>query len=109
MDTAEAMELWLQLAVPGACVLALLASAVRVKRYSRRHVVIRLTIGGRGLYFSRTPDGIWCRLRLRRHTPRCGWPEPGDEPPDMGVREPRTPQGRGPVTAARLDSAQTRR
>lgn len=68
------MELWLQLALAGACVLALLTSAVRVKRYSRQHVVVRLTIGGRGLYFSRTPDGIWCRLRLRRHAPRCCGP-----------------------------------
>jgi hypothetical protein len=99
------MELWLQLAVPGVCVMALLASAVRVKRYSRQHVVARLTIFGRGLYFSRTPDGIWCKLRLRRHVPRCCWPERGDEPPDMGVREPRNPPGRGPVTAVRLDRA----
>ena len=52
------METWLQLAVAGLAVLLLLASALRVKRYSRRHVEIRFTVAGRGLYFSRTPDGI---------------------------------------------------
>ena len=97
------METWLQLAVAGLAVLLLLASALRVKRYSRRHVEIRFTVAGRGLYFSRTPDGIWCKLRLRRHTPRCGWPESGDQPPDNGVRESRKPPGGGPVGSVRLD------
>lgn len=97
------METWLQLAIASLSVLGLLASALRVKRYSRRHVEIRVTVAGRGLYFSRTPDGIWCKLRLRRHTPRCYWPEPGDQPPDCGVREPRNPPGGGPVGSVRLD------
>ena len=99
------MELCLQLTVPSACVLLLLASALRVRRYSRGHVAMRLTIVGRGLYFSRTPDGIWCRLRLRRCAPTCCAPRPGDEPPDIGVREPRNPPGPAPVAAACLDSA----
>ena len=95
--------MWLQSAVPVACVLLLLASALRVKRYSRQHTAISLAVAGRGLYFSRTPDGIWCKLRLHRHSPRCCWPERGDQPPDIGVREPRNPPRDGPVTSIRLD------
>ena len=96
------MDAWLQLAIAAVCVL-LVVSALHVKRYSRQHIEIRLTVVGRGLYFSRTPDGIWCKLRLRRHAPRCCWPERGDQPPDIGVREPRNPRGDGPVMTVRLD------
>jgi len=69
-----------------------------VRRYSGSHVVAQLAIGGRGLYFSRTADGAWWRLRLRPCRRVCedrsGWGEP---PPDSGVREPRRPQGPRPL------------
>jgi hypothetical protein len=84
-----------------ACVsLAVLAATggLSVRRYSGAHVVAHLAVAGRGLYFSRTPDGIWWRLRLRPCRRRCedrsGW---GDPPPDVGVREPRRPLGPGPL------------
>jgi hypothetical protein len=77
-----------------------LAYGLRVRRYSRGHVVAELTVRGRGLYYSRTPDGIWWRIRLRA---RCGAPGPASppvEPPDAGVREPRRPRGPRPPTLA---------
>jgi hypothetical protein len=90
---------WLLLTV-FVCVVVLAASrALAVKRYSAAHVVAQLAVRGRGLYFSRTPDGVWWRLRLRRCRRVCedrgAWGEP---PPDSGVREPRRPVGPGPVT-----------
>jgi hypothetical protein len=68
------------------------------------HVVAQLAVGGRGLYFNRTPDGVWWRLRLRRRA--CGHRGGGGEPPpDSGVREPRRPQGPGPLAGlVELDS-----
>ena len=76
-----------------AAVAALVGSgALRVRRYSAVHVDGRLAVAGRGLFFSRTPDGVWWRLRLRRCRrvleDRDGWGEP---PPEGGVREPRRP------------------
>jgi hypothetical protein len=76
-----------------------------VRRHSRRHVTAHVAIGQRGLFFSRTPDGVWWRLRLRpcdrRYEDRSGW---GDPPPDARVREPRRPLGTGPrASAVRLD------
>jgi hypothetical protein len=72
-----------------------------VRCYSGTHVVAQLAIAGRGLYFSRTPDGAWWRLRLRPCRRVCedrgGWSEP---PPDSGVREPRRPLGPGPIAGA---------
>ena len=69
-----------------------------VRRYSGSHVVAELAVGGRGLFFSRTPDGVWWRLRPRPCRRVCedrgGWGEP---PPDSGVREPRRPPGPGPL------------
>ncbi len=95
---------WLAAIVP--IVLAAgLAGGLRVHRFSPGHVTARLTVAGRGLYFSRTPDGDWWALRLRRRC-RAASPPPGpaDAPPDIGVREPRRPPGSGPVAAgARLD------
>jgi hypothetical protein len=82
-----------------------LAGGLRVRRFSPGHITARLTVAGRGLYFSRTPDGDWWALRLRRRC-RAASPPPGpaDAPPDIGVREPRRPPGPGPVAgAARLD------
>ena len=95
------MVLWVAVA---ACVsLAVLAATggLSVRRYSGAHVVAHLAVASRGLYFSRTPDGIWWRLRLRPCRRRCedrsGW---GDPPPDVAVREPRRPLGPGPWAAA---------
>jgi len=60
---------------------------------------VQLAIRGRGLFFSRTPDGTWWRLRLRPRPcrdaceDRAGW---DDAPPDGAVREPCRPLGPGP-------------
>jgi hypothetical protein len=92
-------------------VIVLTASGgLTVKRYSGAHLVAQLAGRGRGLYFSRTPDGVWWRLRLRPCRRVCedrwGWGEP---PPDSGVREPRRPLGPGPATSVsacgRIDAA----
>jgi hypothetical protein len=94
------MTLWLAMA--GAFLVGLgVANAVSVRRYSRRHVAGEIALRGRGLFFSRTPDGTWWKLRLRSH--RCGTAYPaewGDAPPDGGVREPRRPPGLGPFGGA---------
>jgi hypothetical protein len=37
----------------------LLGAGLRVRRRGPGHVVAQLTLAGRGLYFSRTPDGDW--------------------------------------------------
>jgi hypothetical protein len=91
------MLLWLLLASLLAVVVLTVTGGLSVRRYSGRHVVAQLAVRSRGLYFSRTPDGVWWRLRLRRCRRVCenrgAWGEP---PPDSGVREPRRPQGRGP-------------
>jgi hypothetical protein len=98
-DTAV-MPLWL--AVVGAFGAGLiLADAVSVRRYSRGHIAGEIALGGRGLFFSRTPDGTWWSVRLRRR--RCGMThlaDSGDAPPDGGVREPRPPPGSGPRSSA---------
>jgi len=83
-------------------VIALAASgALMVRRYSASHVVAQFAIAGRGLYFSRTPDGTWWRLRLRTcrrvYEDRSGWGEP---PRASGVREPRRPLAPGPSAAS---------
>jgi hypothetical protein len=74
---------------------------VLLVRHSAVWVDAQLTIAGRGFYFSRTPDGVWWRFRLRarrcRFEDRSGWGEP---PPDVGVREPRRPLGPDPLAAA---------
>ena len=89
------MTLWM--AVAGGFLAGLvLANAVSVRGYSPRHLAGEVALRGRGLFFSRTPDGTWWRLRLR--TRRCettypaGW---DDAPPNGGVREPRRPPGPG--------------
>jgi hypothetical protein len=75
--------------------------SVTVRRYSSAHTALQVTVRGRGLYYSRTPDGTWWRLRLRKHIPNCPPPvDPGDSGPDIGVREPRRPLGPGPLTGA---------
>jgi hypothetical protein len=91
---------WVALVIVGplAAAAVLAGSGVlRVHRYSAVHVDGRLAVAGRGLFFSRTPDGVWWRLRLRpcRRVPeeRDGWGEP---PPQGGVREPRRPLGPAP-------------
>ena len=90
--------IWLASVIP---LLALVAAGTRVRRYSATHVAVRVTVAGRGLYFSRTPDGTWSRLRLRRRRcpPTSFWAPP-EPPPQSGVREPRRPFGPGPSGAA---------
>ncbi len=97
------MSPWIVAVVP--IVLAAgLAGGLRVRRFSPGHITARLTVDGRGLYFSRTPDGDWWALRLRRRCPAASMASgPPDEPPDIGVREPRRPLGGGPSGAARLE------
>ena len=72
-----------------------------IRRYSATHVAAQLGIASRGLYFSRTADGAWWRLRLRPcrrvREDRSEWGEP---PPRSGVREPRRPLGPGPIAGA---------
>jgi hypothetical protein len=92
---------WVVLVTLGTVVVvaALVGSgALRVHRYSSVHVDGRLAVAGRGVFFSRTPDGLWWRLRLRRCRRvlenRDGWGEP---PADCGVREPRRPLGPPPL------------
>jgi hypothetical protein len=84
-----------------AATLSLLVAGVRVHRFSRGHLTVQVALAGRGLYVSRTPDGVWWAVRIRRR--RCApasW-YPGDEPPPAsGVREPRRPIGPAPRTAA---------
>jgi len=91
---------WVVLVILGSLlvVAALVGSGVlRVRRYSSAHVDGRLAVAGLGLCFSRTPDGVWWRLRLRpcgrALGDRDGWGEP---PPEGGVREPRRPLGSPP-------------
>jgi hypothetical protein len=94
------MTVWLAIAgafVFGVCV----ANAVSVRRYSPRHVVGEVALGGRGVFFSRTPDGTWWRLRLRSRRCTTTAPDDWDDlPPDDGVREPRRPVGPGPLTSS---------
>jgi hypothetical protein len=96
--------IWLLAAVVLSTGLVAVLAAVgwlAVRRYSGSHLVAHFAIAGRGLYFSRTPDGSWWRLRLRPRGRVCedrgGWGEP---PPDSGVREPLRPLGPGPRTGA---------
>jgi hypothetical protein len=98
-DTAG-VTLWLMIAA-GFVVGVVAGHVVTVRRYFSSHVVGEVSVAGRGLFFSRTPDGIWWRVRL--HARRCTTTYPaewGDAPPDAGVREPRRPPGRGPLSAA---------
>lgn len=97
------MTLWPAVFGLFAFVLLVLAGGLRVRRHSPSHITARLTLGGRGIYFSRTPDGNWWQLRLGRRAPGCRWPGAGEQPPDIGVREPRRPLGSGPAAAARVD------
>jgi hypothetical protein len=92
------MLLWVLSGLLLAVVLLTATGGLSVRRYSGTHVVAQLAVAGRGLFFSRTPDGVWWRLRLRACRRVCedrgGWGEP---PPDSGVREPRRPPGPGPL------------
>jgi hypothetical protein len=95
------MLLWLLLVAGVAVVVLTVSGGLAVRRYSSAHVVAHLAVRGRGLYFSRTPDGVWWRLRLRPCRRVCedrgDW---GAPPPDSAVREPRRPLGPGPITGA---------
>lgn len=67
--------------------------AVGITRYSPTHVEASASIRGRGLFFSRTADGTWWALRLRKRT--CtGPPAPSGPSSACGVREPRRPDRR---------------
>jgi hypothetical protein len=94
------MAVWL--AVVGAFVLGVAAAnAVSLRRYSPGHIVGHVALSGRGVFFSRTPDGTWWKLRLRaRRCETTAPPEWGDAAPDGGVREPRRPPGPGPLSAS---------
>jgi hypothetical protein len=84
-----------------AAALPLLAATVRVHRFTRTHLTVRVTLAGRGLYVSRTPDGVWWAIRVRRRAcpPTAGRLDDGG-PEQGGVREPRRPVGPGPLAAA---------
>jgi hypothetical protein len=92
---------WYALLVVLAATVSLLAASVRVHRFSSAHLTVQVTLAGRGLYVSRTPDGVWWAVRVRR---RDCWPAPWfpeeEPPPSSGVREPRRPIGPGPLAAA---------
>ncbi|MDQ3849183.1 MAG: hypothetical protein M3296_01005 [Actinomycetota bacterium] len=93
------MASWLLLAALMAATVLAATGGVRVRRYSRSHIVGHVALGGRGLFFSHTPDGFWWRLRFRSR--RCGPGDWRDAPPDAsGVREPRVPCGPGPLVGA---------
>ena len=92
---------WLLVATTLGLVAFTLTRTLEVRRYSRGHVSAQLAIAGRGLYVSRTPDGTWWKVRLRRCAPACPPAEDrGEPPPDAGVREPRRPFGQGPIAGA---------
>ena len=95
------MVLWLLMALLLAFAVLAATGGLRVRRYSSSHVVARLAVRGRGLYFSRTADGACWRLRLRPCRRVCeDRSEWGDPPPDSGVREPRRPPGPRPIGGA---------
>jgi hypothetical protein len=50
---------WLLIVALPAAVAILLGRALRIRRFSRSHIVAQLTVGGRGVYFSHTADGSW--------------------------------------------------
>jgi hypothetical protein len=80
---------------------ALVAMSVRVRRYFPGHLTLQATLAGRGLYFTRTPDGTWWAIRLRRRRCRLACWRPGDSGSEgTGVREPRRPLGPGPLAAS---------
>jgi hypothetical protein len=80
------------------------ARAFEWHRYSRGHFAAQFTIRGRGFFLSRTPDGTWWKLRLGRRDCRSVYPsEWGDQPPDSGVREPRSPLPSTPTSTVELD------
>jgi len=78
-----------------------ITATLRARRFSGTHLVAEITLAGRGVYFSRTADGVWWKLRLRHRgcPPGSAWP-PSDDPPNSGVREPRRPWGPGPRAAS---------
>lgn len=73
--------------------------AVQVRRYSRVHLKVSVSVRGRGVFFSRTPDGAWRSLRPRRCTERGWW----DDTDGTGVREQRRPVGPDLGTGAGLE------
>jgi hypothetical protein len=91
------VPLWLVLAFAVAVALLVVTRPLEWRRFSKGHFTAQFVIRGHGLYLSRTPDGTWLKLRLRRRD--CAWTHPsdwGDPPPGSGVREPRAPLPSGP-------------
>ena len=88
--------------------LALTAASLRVHRYSRGHLTVQATLAGRGLYITKTPNGAWWAIRLRRRRcePAGSWPDERG-PEAGGVREPRRPMGPGPLAATDAIDPQT--
>ena len=95
------MLFWVAVAACVSFAVLVATGGLSVRRYSGSHLVAHLAVAGRGLYISRTPDGLWWRVRLRPRRRRCedrsGWDDP---PPDVAVREPRRPLGPEPFSAA---------
>jgi hypothetical protein len=77
------------------------ARAFEWHRYSRGHFTAQFAISGRGIFVSRTPDGTWWKLRFGQRDCACTYPSDwGEQPPDSGVREPRSPRPSGPSTSS---------
>ena len=55
------MTLWLLGFFAGATVVGglTLTGVLGVRRHSSCHLTAQLAIAGRGMFFSRTPDGVW--------------------------------------------------
>ena len=101
------MITYVALTIAGATA-ALLAASLRVRRYLPGHMTVQATLAGRGLYITRTPDGAWWAIRLRRRRcePAGSWPDERG-PEAGGVREPCRPIGPGPLAAADAIDPQT--
>jgi hypothetical protein len=73
-------------------------------RYSRGHFTAQFAIRGHGVFLSRTPDGTWWKLRLGKRDCSSVYPSDwGEQPPDSGVREPRSPLPGAPASTVELD------
>jgi hypothetical protein len=80
------------------------ARAFEWHRYSRGHFTAQFAVRGRGFFLCRTPDGTWWKLRVGRRD--CGSVYPsdwGEQPPNSGVREPRSPLPSTPTATVELD------
>jgi hypothetical protein len=91
------VAIWLILALAGALAVLVATRAVEWHRFSKGHFTVQFAIRDRGLYFGRTPDDTWWKIRLGQRDCTYVYPSDwGDPPPDSGVREPRGPLPAGP-------------